>query len=176
MLKLAALMMEHREELALLETLDMGKPIGDSTKVDIPGCGHCIAWYGEAVDKVYGEIAPTPASALAMITREPSASSAAIMPWNFPLLMAYVEDRAGARHRQLGGAQARRAVAADGAAARRARARGGRARRRAQRRCPGFGETAGGALGRCTWTSTWSPSRARPRSASASSATPANRT
>ena len=47
-----------REELALLETLDMGKPISDSLAVDIPSAARCIAWYAEAVDKVYDEVAP----------------------------------------------------------------------------------------------------------------------
>src|SRR3954465_3953709 len=88
LLKLAALMMEHRDELALLETLDMGKPIGDSTKIDIPGAANCIAWFAEIVDKIYDEIAPTDPSALAMITREPVGVVAAVVPWNFPLYMA----------------------------------------------------------------------------------------
>src|SRR5438270_5342972 len=53
--RLAALMMEHVEELALLETLDMGKPITDSTRIDIPGAAGCIAWFGEIADKIYDE-------------------------------------------------------------------------------------------------------------------------
>ena len=57
--KLAALMSEHAEELALLETVDMGKLIRDATNVDVPLATECIAWYGEAIDKVYDEIAPT---------------------------------------------------------------------------------------------------------------------
>ena len=74
--KLAGLMTEHAEELALLETVDMGKPIRDATNVDVPLATECIAWYGEAIDKVYDEIAPTGANALALITREsPTASS-----------------------------------------------------------------------------------------------------
>ncbi|HQW10237.1 MAG TPA: aldehyde dehydrogenase family protein, partial [Steroidobacteraceae bacterium] len=55
----------HREELALLETLDMGKPISDSLKVDIPGAARAIQWYAEAVDKLYDEVAPTGPDALA---------------------------------------------------------------------------------------------------------------
>jgi acyl-CoA reductase-like NAD-dependent aldehyde dehydrogenase len=77
-----------REELALLETLDMGKPIRDALAVDVPSCARTIAWYAEAVDKVYGEIAPAPATALALITREPMGVVGAIVPWNYPLLMA----------------------------------------------------------------------------------------
>lgn len=88
LLALADLMLEHREELALLETLDMGKPISDSLKVDVPSAARCIQWYGEAIDKIYDEIAPTGPDALALITREPMGVIGAIVPWNFPLLMA----------------------------------------------------------------------------------------
>src|SRR6187551_650939 len=88
LLKLADLMLANREELALLETLDMGKPISDSLNVDIPSAANCIRWYGEAVDKIYDEVAPTGPNALATITREPMGVVGAIVPWNFPLLMA----------------------------------------------------------------------------------------
>ena len=77
-----------REELALLETLDMGKPIQYSMAVDVPAAARCIAWYGEAIDKVYDEIAPTAASALALITREPMGVIGAVVPWNYPMIMA----------------------------------------------------------------------------------------
>jgi gamma-glutamyl-gamma-aminobutyraldehyde dehydrogenase len=77
-----------KEELALLETLDMGKPIQYSLSVDVPSTARCIAWYAEAVDKVYDEIAPTPDSALALITREPMGVIGAIVPWNYPMIMA----------------------------------------------------------------------------------------
>jgi acyl-CoA reductase-like NAD-dependent aldehyde dehydrogenase len=88
LLRFAELIRKHREELALTETVDMGKPIGDSLKIDIPAAANCIAWYAEAIDKVYDEIAPTPHESLALITREPAGVVAAIVPWNFPLLMA----------------------------------------------------------------------------------------
>jgi acyl-CoA reductase-like NAD-dependent aldehyde dehydrogenase len=88
MIRFGQLMDEHLEELALLETLDMGKPIGDSTTIDIPGAARCIRHYGEAVDKLYDEVAPTPDAALGLITREPIGVVAAIVPWNFPILMA----------------------------------------------------------------------------------------
>ncbi len=77
-----------REELALLETLDMGKPIRASLETDVPLVVRCIAWYGEAIDKVYGEVAPTPNDALALVTREPMGVIGAIVPWNYPMLMA----------------------------------------------------------------------------------------
>ena len=86
--RLAELILAHQDELALLETLDMGKPIGDSLAVDIPGSARAINWYGEAIDKIYDEIAATGPNELGMITREPCGVVAAIVPWNFPLLMA----------------------------------------------------------------------------------------
>jgi gamma-glutamyl-gamma-aminobutyraldehyde dehydrogenase len=52
----------HREELALLETLDTGKPIRHSLRDDIPGAARAIRWYAEALDKVYGEVAPPAAT------------------------------------------------------------------------------------------------------------------
>ena len=88
LLRFAELIRKHREELALTETLDMGKPITDSLKIDIPAAANCIAWYAEAIDKVYDQIAPTSHDSLALITREPAGVVAAIVPWNFPLLMA----------------------------------------------------------------------------------------
>ncbi|VEC57498.1 Gamma-glutamyl-aminobutyraldehyde dehydrogenase [Klebsiella aerogenes] len=78
----------HREELALLETLDTGKPIRHSLRDDIPGAARAIRWYAEALDKVYGEVAPTGSNELAMIVREPIGVIAAVVPWNFPLLLA----------------------------------------------------------------------------------------
>ena len=88
LLRFAELILANREELALLETLDMGKPISDSLAVDIPATARCIAWYAEAIDKLYDEVAPTRHDALALITREPVGVVAAIVPWNFPLIMA----------------------------------------------------------------------------------------
>ncbi|MEW6177890.1 MAG: aldehyde dehydrogenase [Pseudomonadota bacterium] len=78
----------NREELALLETLDMGKPIGDSLTVDIPGAARALRWSGEAIDKIYDEVAATPHDQLGLVTREPVGVVAAIVPWNFPLMMA----------------------------------------------------------------------------------------
>jgi acyl-CoA reductase-like NAD-dependent aldehyde dehydrogenase len=86
--RFADLLLANREELALLETLDMGKPIGDSLKIDVPSAARCIHWYGEAIDKLYDEVAPTGPRALATITREPMGVVGAIVPWNFPLVMA----------------------------------------------------------------------------------------
>lgn len=86
--RFAELITQHKDELALLETLDMGKPIQYSLAVDVPAAARCIAWYAEAIDKVYGEIAPTGDNALALIQREPVGVVGAIVPWNYPMIMA----------------------------------------------------------------------------------------
>jgi 4-guanidinobutyraldehyde dehydrogenase/NAD-dependent aldehyde dehydrogenase len=88
LLRFSELILKHAEELALLETLDMGKPIADSTRIDVPAAARCIAWFAEAIDKIYDEVAPTSHDALALVTREPVGVVGAIVPWNFPLLMA----------------------------------------------------------------------------------------
>ena len=88
LVRLAALLEAHRDELALLESLDMGKPITDARKIDLPAAARALRWSGEAIDKLYGEVAPTPADQLGLVTREPVGVVAAIVPWNFPLLMA----------------------------------------------------------------------------------------
>jgi len=88
MIKFADQLLAHADELALMETLDMGKPIKYARSVDVNSAANCIRWYGEAVDKVYDEIAPTPATALALITREPVGVVGVIVPWNYPMIMA----------------------------------------------------------------------------------------
>jgi gamma-glutamyl-gamma-aminobutyraldehyde dehydrogenase/4-guanidinobutyraldehyde dehydrogenase/NAD-dependent aldehyde dehydrogenase len=87
LLRLAELIRENRDELALLESLDIGKPIRDSTGVDVPAAANCLQWYGEAVDKLYDEVAPAPRRALALVTREPLGVVGAIVPWNYPLII-----------------------------------------------------------------------------------------
>ncbi|MBT9501065.1 MAG: aldehyde dehydrogenase [Burkholderiaceae bacterium] len=88
LLKFADKILSAKEELALLETLDMGKPIQYSLAVDVPAAARCIAWYAEAVDKIYDEIAPTGPNALALIQREAMGVIGAIVPWNYPMIMA----------------------------------------------------------------------------------------
>ncbi|HEX6509969.1 MAG TPA: aldehyde dehydrogenase [Chloroflexota bacterium] len=85
--RLAQLMRDNLEELALLETLDVGKPIGDSLRVDVPNAANTFEWYGEAIDKLYDEIAPTSSPALALVTREPIGVVGAVVPWNYPLII-----------------------------------------------------------------------------------------
>lgn len=88
LLRLAELILAHREELALLDSLNMGKPVTDAWTVDVPGAAAVFRWYAEATDKRYDEVAPTAPGSLATITREPVGVVAAVVPWNFPLDMA----------------------------------------------------------------------------------------
>src|SRR5687768_16099253 len=85
LLRLADLVREHADELALLDSLDAGKLISDTTSIDVPGSAAILQWYAEAVDKVYGEIAPTAAGDLALVSREPLGVVGAVVPWNYPL-------------------------------------------------------------------------------------------
>ena len=88
MLKFAELLDRHRAELALLETLDVGKPISAAAGGDIPGAIQCLQWYAEAADKQYDEMAPYRPDSVALITREPIGVVACVVPWNYPLMMA----------------------------------------------------------------------------------------
>jgi acyl-CoA reductase-like NAD-dependent aldehyde dehydrogenase len=87
LLRLAELIDKHAEELAQLESADVGHPISDARNVDVVNGRDCFAWYAEAIDKVYGEIAPTGADALALIGREPLGVVGAVVPWNYPLII-----------------------------------------------------------------------------------------
>jgi gamma-glutamyl-gamma-aminobutyraldehyde dehydrogenase len=85
MLKLAALVDQHREELALLDTLCMGMPISISKEYCVQWAVNSLEWYGEAIDKLYDEVAPTDRSVLALITKEPIGVVGAVLPWNWPM-------------------------------------------------------------------------------------------
>lgn len=87
LVRLAELIREHLDEFALLETLDVGKPIGESLRVDVPSAADVFTWYGEAVDKLYDRTAPVGPDALALITREPLGVVGAVVPWNYPLIL-----------------------------------------------------------------------------------------
>ncbi|HAY47489.1 MAG TPA: aldehyde dehydrogenase PuuC, partial [Thalassospira sp.] len=88
LLHFADLLEKNAAELALLESLDMGKPITLAARDDIPLSYKCIRWYAEAIDKIYDEISPSGTNEIGMITREPLGVVAAVVPWNFPLMMA----------------------------------------------------------------------------------------
>jgi gamma-glutamyl-gamma-aminobutyraldehyde dehydrogenase len=88
LLRLAELITEHGVELALLDSMDMGKLVSEAFTVDVPSAAGLFAYYGEALDKINGEIAPTEPGNLALITREPLGVVGAVTPWNFPLDLA----------------------------------------------------------------------------------------
>jgi len=88
LLRLANLLRENLEEFALLDTLDMGKPIAETVNVDVPGSAQFFQWHAEAIDKLYDEVAPTGGRDIALIRRVPLGVIGAVVPWNFPLDMA----------------------------------------------------------------------------------------
>jgi len=88
LVRLSELVLENLEELALLDSVDAGKRIADTVAIDVPGSAAILRWYAEALDKVYGEVAPTGPEDLAVVTREPLGVVAAVVPWNYPLEMA----------------------------------------------------------------------------------------
>ncbi|WP_409524311.1 aldehyde dehydrogenase [Nitrincola sp. MINF-07-Sa-05] len=87
LIKLCKLIHQNRRELAVLESLDSGKPIRDCELIDIPELIHVIKWHAEAIDKIYDQTAPVGPDAIAMVVREPIGVVGAVLPWNFPLLM-----------------------------------------------------------------------------------------
>lgn len=88
MYRFADLVDEHAESLAVLETLDMGKPIGDVISQDLPAVIATIRFMAECIDKVEGAVTNTDDGAMHLILREPLGVVGAISPWNYPLLMA----------------------------------------------------------------------------------------
>lgn len=86
--RFADLFEANMDELAILETLDMGKPIRESRSIDVAVVLETLQWYAECPDKLYDEIAPTGPGQLGLITREPIGVVGAVVPWNFPMLMA----------------------------------------------------------------------------------------
>lgn len=87
LLKFADLIRNDVAHLALLETLDVGKVIGNSIAVDVPFCANCIQYYAEFADKLYDEVAPTGPNDVAIVRREPLGVIGAIVPWNYPLII-----------------------------------------------------------------------------------------
>ena len=88
LLKLAELINDNSVELALLDSLDMGKLVTEAHTVDVPSGAGLFAYYGEALDKINGEVAPTDPGNLALVMREPLGVVGAVTPWNFPLDLA----------------------------------------------------------------------------------------
>ena len=87
LLRFAELIREHTDEIALLETLDIGKVIANAIAVDVPFCANCIQYYAELADKMYDEVAPVGAHDVAMVRKEPLGVVGAIVPWNYPLII-----------------------------------------------------------------------------------------
>lgn len=87
MLAWAGLIREHAEELALLETLDVGKPVMASLGVDVRLAADCIQFYGEMIDKMADEIAPTGPKDRALVRKVPLGVIGAITPWNYPMII-----------------------------------------------------------------------------------------
>ena len=88
LLRWADLIEKHKEELALIETLDCGKPIMDARNVDLPDSIETLRWHAEAADKIYDQMSPAPSDVVSMIVREPMGVVGAVIPWNFPLFVA----------------------------------------------------------------------------------------
>lgn len=87
LIRLCKLITRNRRELAVMESIDSGKPIRDCELIDIPETIHCIKWHAETIDKIYDQAGPAGDDAISLIVREPIGVVAAILPWNFPLLM-----------------------------------------------------------------------------------------
>jgi gamma-glutamyl-gamma-aminobutyraldehyde dehydrogenase len=85
LLRLARLIARESDELAVLETVDAGKLIADTSTADVPGTAAILTWYAELADKIPGEIQPTGEGDLALVTREPLGVVGAVVPWNYPL-------------------------------------------------------------------------------------------
>ena len=81
-------LLDKADEVARLETLHNGKPITESRQIDIPAAAACFQYYAGWADKIHGETVPVDANYLAYTLREPVGVVAAIVPWNFPLLLA----------------------------------------------------------------------------------------
>ncbi|TIM80697.1 MAG: aldehyde dehydrogenase family protein [Mesorhizobium sp.] len=87
LLEFAKLLERNRHELAVMESLDSGKPVRECQTVDVPDTIHTIRWHAELIDKLYDNVAPVGSNALTMVVREPVGVVGCVLPWNFPLLM-----------------------------------------------------------------------------------------
>ena len=87
MIKLAKLIRRNHHQMAVMESLDSGKPVADCAGIDVEEAINTIIWHAEAIDKIYDDVAPSGNDAMALIVREPIGVVACVLPWNFPLLM-----------------------------------------------------------------------------------------
>ncbi|MFC8436435.1 aldehyde dehydrogenase [Streptomyces sp. NPDC057253] len=88
LLRMAELLEEQRESLALAVSLEMGKPITDAYRIELRAAISTFRWYGQLADKLTDESPHTAPDALALVTREPAGVVGAVVPWNFPLTLA----------------------------------------------------------------------------------------
>lgn len=79
---------EHAEQLAVLDTLNMGKPISDMLNIDLPSVIETFQFMAECIDKIEGSVTNTQSDVMHFVLREPLGVVGAISPWNYPLLMA----------------------------------------------------------------------------------------
>jgi acyl-CoA reductase-like NAD-dependent aldehyde dehydrogenase len=86
--KMGDLLLQRADEVAQLETLDNGKPIFESRYVDIPSAAGVFQYYAGFATKIHGETYPVSPGSFNYTLREPVGVVAAIVPWNFPLLLA----------------------------------------------------------------------------------------
>lgn len=86
--RLAAIMRERTEELVLLESLDGGKPVAATRRMDVPAAIDCLEYYAGWADKIAGEVVPARRNALTYVQRVPVGVVAVIVPWNFALMNA----------------------------------------------------------------------------------------
>ena len=88
LIRAADVLLSRAEEFGRVETLDNGKPIFESAKIDMPVAAEALSYFGESADKLYGDTFPPRPDAFLMTMREPVGVVGAITPWNFPLLQA----------------------------------------------------------------------------------------
>ena len=88
LLRLADLVRRDARELAVMESLDSGKTITDCLNEIGHEVPNFFQWYGELIDKTFGKVAPTGEDVLALVVQEPIGVAGIVLPWNFPLLMA----------------------------------------------------------------------------------------
>ena len=87
LIQLVKLMRRDRFQLAVMESIESGKPIRDIATIDLPETFHCLEWHAEATDKLYDQVSPSGDDALGLVVREPLGVVACVLPWNFPLMM-----------------------------------------------------------------------------------------
>jgi aldehyde dehydrogenase (NAD+) len=88
LIRAAEMLLSRAEDFGRIETLDNGKPIFESAKIDVPTAADALSYFGESADKLYGDTFPARPDAMLLTLREPVGVVGAITPWNFPLLQA----------------------------------------------------------------------------------------